>query len=132
MGVEPFLLASTLRGVLAQRLVRKLCPECRHPVPLTPANRQSLCALGEATPEQLWDADGCPACSRTGYAGRTGIYELITSDDGLEQLIHSGADEARIRAHAQSRGSRSLRDDGLRLVAEGQTSLEELLRVTRE
>ncbi|MGL4408001.1 MAG: type II secretion system ATPase GspE [Zoogloea sp.] len=132
MGVEPFLLASTLRGVLAQRLVRKLCPECRHPVPLSPANRQSLNALGEATPEQLWDADGCPACSRTGYAGRTGIYELITSDDGLEQLIHSGADEARIRAHAHARGSRSLRDDGLRLVAEGQTSLEELLRVTRE
>ncbi len=129
MGVEPFLLASTLRGVLAQRLVRRLCPACRSgpsppPPPTAPARpRQPRPAV--ARPR-------LPRLGRTGYAGRTGIYELITTDDALERLIHTGADEARLRAHARAQGSRSLRDDGLRLVAEGSTSAEELLRVTRE
>jgi len=116
MGVEPFLLASTLRGVLAQRLVRRLCPACRQP----------------AHEPATWTARGCPECARTGYAGRTGIYELIVVDEALQPLIHGGADDAGIRAAAQSRGGRSLRDDGARLVAAGITSAEELLRVTRD
>ncbi|MDD3354596.1 ATPase, T2SS/T4P/T4SS family, partial [Zoogloea sp.] len=128
MGVEPFLLASTLRGVLAQRLVRKLCRACRTPQPVSDADR----ALGTGTPAQLWHAPGCPECTRTGYAGRTGIYELIVVDEGFQRLIHTGADEAALRTHALAHGTRSLRDDGLRLVAEGLTSAEELLRVTRE
>ncbi|WP_300442385.1 type II secretion system ATPase GspE [Zoogloea sp.] len=129
MGVEPFLLASTLRGVLAQRLVRRLCPACRSAQPATDADRQ---LLGAGTPAQLWHAPGCPQCSRTGYAGRTGIYELMVTDDALQRLIHTAADEAELRAHSRQCGGHSLRDDGLRLLAEGSTSAEELLRVTRD
>jgi len=115
MGVEPFLLASTLRGVLAQRLVRKLCPACR-----------------QTAPDGHWRAGACPACTQTGYAGRTGIYELVGMDEALQSLIHSGADEAQMRAHADRQGRRSLHDDGLRLLAAGVTSAEELLRVSRD
>ncbi len=129
MGVEPFLLASTLRGVLAQRLVRRLCPACRSAQPASAADRD---LLGPATPTQLWHAPGCPDCGRSGYAGRTGIYELIVTDDTLQRLIHTAADEAALRAHARQHGAHSLRDDGLRLVADGTTSAEELLRVTRD
>jgi general secretion pathway protein E len=129
MGVEPFLLASTLRGVLAQRLVRKLCPVCRTSEPATDADRE---LLGPDTPAQLWHAPGCPECTRTGYAGRTGIYELMVSDDALQRLIHTAADEADLRAHARQKGAHSLRDDGYRLMADGITSAEELLRVTRD
>ncbi|MDD2987376.1 MAG: type II secretion system ATPase GspE [Zoogloea sp.] len=129
MGVEPFLLASTLRGVLAQRLVRKLCPACRSASPSSAADRE---LLGPDTPAELWHATGCPECTRTGYAGRSGIYELIIADEAFQRLIHTGADEAQLRTHALAHGTRSLRDDGLRLLASGQTSAEELLRVTRE
>ncbi|WP_374243555.1 type II secretion system ATPase GspE [Zoogloea sp.] len=129
MGVEPFLLASTLRGVLAQRLVRRLCPACRSATPATAADRS---LLGPGSPAQLWHAPGCPECGHTGYAGRTGIYELMVTDDALQRLIHTAADEADLRAHARQQGSRGLRDDGLRLLADGVTSAEELLRVTRD
>ena len=129
MGVDPFLLASTLRGVLAQRLVRKLCAACRSASPSSAADRE---LLGPDTPAQLWRAAGCPDCARTGYAGRSGIYELIVADETFQRLIHTGADEAQLRAHAIANGTRSLRDDGLRLLASGLTSAEELLRVTRE
>lgn len=125
MGIESFLLASTLRGVLAQRLVRKLCPACRR--------ESSGSVVGQAElPEVTWRAVGCPECSRTGYAGRTGVYELITIDDALQQLIYNGADEAKIRVCAQASGARNLYEDGQRLVASGLTSAEELLRVTRD
>ena len=85
-----------------------------------------------AWPSAATEAPPRPACRRTGYAGRSGIYELITTDDAIERLIHTGADEARLRAHARAHGAHSLRDDGLRLIAEGATSAEELLRVTRD
>ena len=129
MGVEPFLLASTLRGVLAQRLVRQLCPDCRSSHPASTSERA---LLGDDCPAQLSRASGCPACGHTGHIGRRGIYELMISDDTLSRLIHDGADEASLRAHARQHGVRSLRDDGLRHLADGITSLEELLRVTRD
>ncbi len=123
MGVEPFLLASTLRGVLAQRLVRRLCLACRQA-----ASSVALAGLETAG----FSAAGCPACAHTGYAGRTGIYELITLDDVLRERIHAGADESALRDRARAQGARSLRDDGLRLVAAGVTAAEELLRVTHD
>ncbi|MBN8439823.1 MAG: type II secretion system ATPase GspE [Candidatus Accumulibacter sp.] len=126
MGIEPFLLASTLRGVLAQRLVRKLCSACRTPV------RVASRPAGGDVPEQMWAAVGCPKCSHSGYAGRTGIYELMTVDAAIAQLIRDSGDEARIREQALANGTRGLRDDGMRLVAAGITSPEELLRVTRD
>ncbi len=106
MGVEPFLLSSSLLGVLAQRLVRKLCPACA--------------------------GKGCEACGQSGYQGRTGIFELMVADEPLRALVHRQASEAEIREAALAGGMRLMRDDGERLVREGLTSREELLRVTRD
>jgi general secretion pathway protein E len=106
MGVEPFLLSSSLLGVLAQRLVRKLCLMCH--------------------------GDGCPACGHTGYAGRSGVFELLVTDDAIRAQIHSRASEADIRHAALAGGMRLMRDDGERLVQLGVTSRAELVRVTRD
>lgn len=130
MGVEPFLLASSLIGVGAQRLVRCLCMECRKPFA---ANAAQLLSLGlTPTDGTLYSAQGCPACNRTGYSGRTGIYELLMVDDELRRLVHDRASEQVLRAHAVACGMRSLRDDGMRLAAKGVVSIEEVVRVTRE
>ncbi|MDB5811146.1 MAG: gspE [Betaproteobacteria bacterium] len=130
MGVEPFLLASSLIGVGAQRLVRKLCVECRQPFVPDPAQ---LRTLGFTSPvASAWQAHACSACNQSGYRGRTGIYELLTVDDELRKLIHDRASEQTLRAHVAKNGVRSLREDGLRWVAQGATSLEEVVRVTRE
>ncbi|HUF19932.1 MAG TPA: type II secretion system ATPase GspE [Burkholderiales bacterium] len=130
MGVEPFLLASSLIGVGAQRLVRRLCMECRKPFT---ADAAQLRALGlKPTDGTLYSAQGCPACNGSGYRGRTGIYELLTVDDDLRRLIHDRASEQRLREYAVSRGMRSLRDDGMRWAAQGLISLEEVVRVTRD
>nr|MCU0813258.1 Flp pilus assembly complex ATPase component TadA [Burkholderiaceae bacterium] len=115
MGVEPFLLSSSLLGVLAQRLVRKLCPQCRR-----------------ADAQGRWHPVGCEACGHTGYKGRTGVYELMIADDAVRALIHNRAAESQLFVAAEAAGLRTMRDDGERLVAEGVTSLEEVLRVTRE
>ena len=130
MGVEPFLLASSLVGVGAQRLVRRLCLECRKPFP---ADAAQLRALGLApTDGTLYSAQGCEACGGSGYRGRTGIYELLTVDDDLRRLIHDRASEQSLREHALERGMRTLRDDGMRWAGQGLISLEEVVRVTRE
>ncbi len=130
MGVEPFLLASSLIGVGAQRLVRRLCLECRKPFA---ADAAQLRALGLApTDGTLYSAQGCEACNGTGYRGRTGIYELLTLDDDLRRLIHDRASEQTLRDHALAHGMRTLRDDGMRWAGQGLISLEEVVRVTRE
>ncbi len=129
LGVESFLLASSLRGVLAQRLVRTLCQVCREE---TVATDRERALLGDDCPPRLWWARGCPQCKNTGYSGRTGIYELIVVDDAIVDLIHDRAPESELRRTARLSGAQSMRDDGLRLLAEGTTSLDELLRVTRD
>ena len=106
MGIEPFLLSSSILGILAQRLVRKLCPDCR--------------------------GSGCPRCLQSGYLGRTGVYELLEVDEALRAAIHAREGEQRLGELARARGFRSLAQDGERWVAAGVTSAEELLRVTRE
>ncbi len=106
MGVEPFLLSSSLLGVLAQRLVRKRCTECQ--------------------------GAGCAHCGQTGYAGRTGVFELLVTDDAIRAQIHNQASEAAIRDAALASGMVLMRDDGQRLVDAGITTREELLRVTRD
>jgi general secretion pathway protein E len=106
MGIEPFLLSSSLLGVLAQRLVRKVCTQCA--------------------------GDGCAQCGQTGYAGRTGIFELLITDDALRAQIHAKQSEASIRDAAVAGGMVLMRDDGERLVQLGITRAEELLRVTRD
>jgi general secretion pathway protein E len=115
MGVEPFLLSSSLLGVLAQRLVRKLCPHCKR-----------------ADARGRYHPVGCEACGHTGYKGRTGVYELMIADDKVRSLIHSRAAESQLFVAAEAAGLRSMREDGERLVAEGITSPEEVMRVTRE
>ncbi len=129
MGIESFLLASCLRGVLAQRLVRRLCPACRRP---TAAGAAEWSRLGGARPQTVWVAVGCPDCNGTGYADRRGIYELLVADEALLRFVHDGAAEAVLRDLARTAGCRTLFEDGARLVADGTTSLDELLRVANE
>ena len=128
MGIEPYLLASTLNGVLAQRLVRRLCAECRTPYEPDAAERT---IFGRSVPERLYRAVGCGACNFTGYKGRTGIYELMNVDEDMRKLVHDTAAERELRAHAVRGGMLRLREDGLRWVRDGATSLDEVLRVTR-
>ena len=115
MGIEPFLLSSSLLGVLAQRLVRKLCPSCKR---------------GDA--RGRWHPVGCGECSMSGYRGRTGVYELMVADDKVSALIHSRAAESQLFVAAEAAGLRSMREDGERLVVDGITSPEEVMRVTRD
>jgi general secretion pathway protein E len=132
MGVEPYLLASSLLGVLAQRLVRTLCPACRVAHPPTPGEQKLLGELALPPAQPLWQAEGCDACNRSGFQGRTGVYELLVVDDAVRRIIHDGASELALREAARQAGMRSLRIDGARLLAAGATSLAELLRVTRD
>jgi general secretion pathway protein E len=115
MGVEPFLLSSSLLGVLAQRLVRKLCVHCRR-----------------SDEYGRWHPVGCEHCLNTGYKGRSGIYELMVADDAVRALIHNRAPESELLAAAGAAGLRSMRDDGQRLIDQGITSAEEVLSVTRD
>lgn len=119
MGIEPFLLASSLLGVLAQRLVRRLCPECR---------QQMTLADGSVR----WQPVGCAHCNGTGFKGRTGIHELFVIDDEVRRLIHDGGNEQAMRDAARRRGMRSMREDGQRWIDAGVTTPEEILRVTRD
>ncbi|TMH62037.1 MAG: type II secretion system protein GspE [Betaproteobacteria bacterium] len=130
MGVEPYLLASSLLGVLAQRLIRCLCPECREGVAPTAGEASVLEQLGLPRSTHLWRATGCDACGHSGYRGRTGIYELLLVDESLRRLIHDKSGEPALRDAAARAGARTLAVDGARWLADGTTSLAELLRVT--
>lgn len=130
MGVEPFLLSSSLVGVVAQRLVRVLCPECKTPYQATAKDCEVLGVPADDS-QILYHPAGCDACNHLGYRGRRGIYEVIEIDDDLRNMIHDGSGEHIMESYARSR-SESIRDDGIALVIRGETSLEEVLRVTRE
>jgi len=132
MGVEPYLLASSLLGVLAQRLVRTLCPECRIAHAPSPGEAKLNASLGLPPTQPVWGAPGCDACNNTGHRGRTGVYELLPVDESLRRNIHDGAGELALRAAATRGGMHSMRADGARWIAEGSVSLAELLRVTRD
>ncbi len=130
MGVEPFLLASSLIGVLAQRLVRLLCPACKQPVEATATEKEAL-GVSVNKPLSLYKADGCKACNFTGYRGRTAIFELIEIDSTLRTMIHDCVSEQEIENYAHSK-TPSIYQDGARRVLAGDTTLEEVLRVTHE
>ncbi len=132
MGVEPYLLASSLLGVLAQRLVRTLCPACRATAAPTAGEAALLADLGVAAATPLSTPTGCAQCNGTGYRGRTGIYELLLVDDAIRRLIHDRAPEHTLRATALAGGMVPLRRDGARWLPGGTTSLAELVRVARE
>ena len=125
MGAEPFLLASSVVGVLAQRLIRLLCTECRE----TKIADDVVCRrLGIAPGTEVYSATGCPSCHDTGYRGRTAIYELIKFDDKLRNLVHDGASEQAITAYAREY-SQDIMTQGINAVTAGRTTPEELLRV---
>ncbi|HNA19838.1 MAG TPA: type II secretion system ATPase GspE, partial [Agitococcus sp.] len=130
MGIEPFLLASSLLGVVAQRLVRVLCASCRQGVTAD----EEECALLGVSPQfapTIYRPVGCEKCNFNGYRGRLGIYELVVIDDNMRRLIHSHAGEHELEAHARTMSS-SIRADGIRKVLKGITTLEEVVRATRE
>jgi len=114
MGIEPFLLSSSLLGVMAQRLVRKLCSQCK------------------TSDGVHWHAVGCERCGHTGYQGRVGVYELLETTEGIRAQIHNQASEADIRVAAQASGMRTMREDGERWLHDGTTTQAELLRVTKD
>ncbi len=130
MGVEPFLLASSLIGILAQRLVRLLCSHCKTPYDASPSEREALGASADET-ITLYHSVGCKACNYTGYRGRTAIFELIEIDEKIRTMIHDGRSEQEMESYARSKGP-SIYQDGVRRVLAGDTTLEEVLRVTHE
>jgi general secretion pathway protein E len=133
MGVEPFLITSTLNAVLAQRLVRRLCAACRE---LYAPSDAELTALGPELinhrPARLYHARGCPACGGSGYRGRVAILELLTMDEALGRLVLARAEAREIERAARSAGMRPMLADGLLKCEAGETTVEEVLRVTRE
>jgi type II secretory ATPase GspE/PulE/Tfp pilus assembly ATPase PilB-like protein len=133
MGVEPFLIASTMEGLMAQRLVRTLCPRCKEPYSPAPSDLDSIRELappGE-TAETLWRSRGCEYCRHTGFRGRTGIFELFRVDDKIKETIVRNPTSHGIRSLALEGGMRPLRQDGWRLVKGGATTCEEIIRVAK-
>ena len=126
LGVDSFLLASTIRGILSQRLLRRLCLSCRHPVEPNEFNRELL-NLGVG--KTIYEAGGCPKCNSTGYAGRQALFELVTVDAALQTLIHENSGEIELEALIRQQVP-SIRQAGLKLVCDGVTTIEEVLRVT--
>ncbi|MCC6750795.1 MAG: type II secretion system ATPase GspE [Deltaproteobacteria bacterium] len=151
MNVEPFLVASSVIGLVAQRLVRKVCPECKA---VRPPTREELEGLGMSPEEfreltgsdlgirdakrpppprgMVYQATGCPSCLNTGYTGRLGIYELLLMDEQIRALILRNADSNTIKKIAMEKGMRTLRMDGARKILAGVTTIEEVMRVTQE
>ncbi|HXX76620.1 MAG TPA: type II secretion system ATPase GspE [Nitrospiraceae bacterium] len=132
MGIEPFLVASSVVAVLAQRLVRRVCKDCRQAYP---PDDEELIRLGIVPPKarpMFYRGTGCAACSQTGYRGRTGIYELLVMDDEIRRLIGAKADSTAIKQAAVSKGMITLKDDGADKVFHGITTTEEVMRITQQ
>ncbi|MCG8455718.1 MAG: Flp pilus assembly complex ATPase component TadA, partial [Holophagales bacterium] len=131
MGIEPFLVATSVHLVVAQRLVRRICTYCKEPFDVNPAE---LIQIGfserEARTLKLFKGRGCDQCGDTGYKGRTGLYEVMKIDDELRDLILSGASSLELREKAIENGMISLRGSGLQKIRDGMSSIEEVVRET--
>ncbi len=134
MGVEDYLLASSLLGIMAQRLVRTLCRHCRRPAEVGVQREENGTSTNslDAIPTAAYEAQGCEECAMTGYRGRSGIFELLLMNEGARQLILKHASAEAIKNFAVSQGMRTLREDGWRKVREGTTTVAEVLRVTQD
>jgi general secretion pathway protein E len=137
MGIEPFLVASSLTAIMAQRLVRRVCPECRVAYEPTDAELAEIGLskrglLEKYRTSKIFKAAGCNACNRNGYHGRTGIYEFLLVDDDIRQLVLKNVDSSTIKRAAVNQGMLTLLDDGARKVAMGETTIAEVLSVTQE
>ena len=133
MGIEPFLLSSSLIGVVAQRLVRTLCSHCHvwQSADIEQAKLFTEIGINAETVVKLPKAVGCDKCNQSGFKGRTAIYEVVPVDDDMRRMIHSNTAEYELEAYARKQ-TPSIRADGLRKVIAGRTTLEEVLRVTKE
>ena len=129
MGVEPFLIASSLEAVVAQRLVRKICGSCKKSFA---PDRSTLDELGLSKDEVFYRGSGCPECMETGYRGRTGIFELLVMDDEVRELVKAASDSVTIKEAAVRKGMTTLFEDGLMKVKAGLTTLDEVMRVSQE
>ena len=129
MGVQPYLLSNSLNGLVSQRLVRVLCPDCREPYKADSYEREFLKVKGRAAAPKIFRARGCVACGNEGYRGRIGIYEIVKLDEGLRKMIHSSASELEMEKYARET-TVSIRDDGRSRVINGDTTVDEVLRVT--
>ena len=131
IGVKPFLVASSVRAIMAQRLVRCICDDCKEAYKPTDGE---LAGLGPAAEQMsgidLYKGRGCGKCALTGYTGRKGIFEIFTIDDEVQRMIFDKAPASELRIRARELGMRTLREDGLRKVTAGITTIEEVLRVT--
>ena len=131
MGIEPFLISSTLMGVLAQRLVRTICPKCRSPFEPTENQLSQLnLSTHDIGDKTFYYGRGCETCSDTGYKGRSGIYELLPISDPIRILVNERAPAIVLRQKAVELGMATIRDDGLRLIFDGRTTVEEVVRYT--
>jgi len=131
MGVKPFLVSSSIRAVLAQRLVRKICPECKEPYTPTEVELRALNLTAASLAQARFaKGRGCDRCRGTGYKGRAGIFEIFTVDDEIRHLINEGAPVSKIRQRARDLGMRTLREDGIRKVVSGMTTPEEIISAT--
>jgi general secretion pathway protein E len=131
MGIEPYLVASSLEVVIAQRLVRVICPKCKEEMPAADVRRLRD-EFGELVPDVLYHGAGCRNCQGTGFRGRQGIFELMAVTDEVRSLILSRAPSHELRKVATSQGMKSLREDGWRIVSEGRTTVEEVMRNTKD
>ena len=129
MGIEPYLVASTVAGVLSQRLIRVLCPACK--VAYRPADDEYPEDFPQPLPAQLWKASGCRACRNTGYQGRRPIFELLMTDDEVRRLTVQQSTSTQLRNYALDHGLTTLRQCGWQYVAAGTTSIDEVLRITK-
>jgi type II secretory ATPase GspE/PulE/Tfp pilus assembly ATPase PilB-like protein len=130
MGIERFMVASALEAVLAQRLVRTICPDCKEPATVSPAVLDRILPMLQTDTIQFFHGAGCLKCRGTGFAGQTGIYELVGINDRIREMILGHMSESAIAAEAFLHGYRPLFEAGLTLISEGVTTLEEVLRVT--
>ncbi len=132
MGVKPFLVASSVRAIMAQRLVRKICRQCREPYKPTDYEMQMLkLDPAEVAKTTLYKGRGCPDCAKTGYRGRTGIYEIFEVDEEVRRLVYERVPSNVLRAQAREMGMRTLREDGVRKVMAGITTPEEVISITQ-
>ncbi len=131
MGVEHFLLSSTIRGILAQRLVRVICPSCKE-VDHSPSSREELRVLGYPEDAPIYKGRGCELCSNSGYYGRTGLYEFLVVDEDVRRLVLKDVDAVKIRDAARKKGMKTLLEYGVQRIRDGVTTLSEVLRVTQE
>jgi general secretion pathway protein E/type IV pilus assembly protein PilB len=131
IGVKPFLVSTSLRAIMAQRLVRKICKKCKHPYTPDPRELRSLnITAQQASSASFAKGAGCENCNGSGYRGRAGIFEIFVSNDELQRMIYENAGTSRLRDKARALGMRTMREDGLRKVLTGMTTIEEVVSIT--